>query len=71
MVQLGLPPNRVDLLTSISGVSFDEAWAGRIEGELGTVRANFIGRQELIQNKKSTGRLQDRADVEALGESGS
>jgi len=71
VVQLGLPPNRVDLLTSISGVSFDEAWAGRIEGELGTVRAHFIGRQELIQNKKSTGRLQDRADVEALGESGS
>ncbi len=67
VIQLGVPPNRVDLLTSITGVSFDEAWTGRAEGELGGVRANFIGRQALVLNKKATGRSQDRADLDALG----
>ena len=67
VIQLGRPPNRIDLLTSITGVSFDEAWAGRVESEIAGVRLNFIGRQALIQNKKSTGRSQDYADLEALG----
>jgi len=66
VVQLGVPPNRIDILTSITGVSFDEAWAGRVAAELGGVRVNFIGRRALIQNKRTTGRAQDRADVEAL-----
>jgi len=67
VIQLGMPPNRIDLLTSITGVSFDEAWAGRVEGEFAGIRVSFIGRQELIQNKKSTGRSQDYADLEVLG----
>jgi hypothetical protein len=66
VVQLGVPPNRVDLLTSITGVSFEEAWAGRIEAELEGLRVTFIGRQTLIQNKKLTGRTKDKADLEAL-----
>ncbi|HLY59665.1 MAG TPA: hypothetical protein VKV95_02760 [Terriglobia bacterium] len=65
-IQLGVPPNRIDLLTSITGVSFDRAWLGRIEGELGGTPAKFIGREALIQNKKSTGRPQDLADLAAL-----
>lgn len=68
VIQLGAPPNRIDLLTSITGVSFEEAWAGKVEAEIGGTRVNFIGREALIQNKKSTGRPQDWADLEALGE---
>jgi len=68
VVQLGLPPNRIDLLTSITGVSFEEAWAERIETVLEGMRVNFIGRQALIQNKKATRRPQDLADLAALGE---
>lgn len=67
VIQLGKPPFRIDLLTSINGVSFDEAWAGRVEGELAGMTVRVIGRQALVQNKKSTGRAQDRADLEALG----
>ncbi len=70
VVQLGVPPNRIDILTSITGVSFEEAWQGRAEAEVGGVRMNFIGRQALIQNKRSTGRPQDQADLVALGENG-
>jgi glycine cleavage system aminomethyltransferase T len=68
-VQLGVPPNRVDLLTSITGVTSDEAWAGRVEAVVGETRVNFIGRDALIRNKRLTGRPQDKADLEALGAS--
>ncbi|HUY15089.1 MAG TPA: hypothetical protein VMX16_15900 [Terriglobia bacterium] len=66
VIQLGTPPNRIDLLTSITGVPFGEAWAGRVEGELAGIQVKFIGRQALIQNKKSTGRSRDTADLEVL-----
>ncbi len=69
VIQLGLPPNRIDLLTSITGVSFDEAWPGRIEAAMEGTPVNFIGRQALIQNKRATRRPQDLADLAALGES--
>ena len=67
IVQLGVPPNRVDLLTAIDGVSFEEAWAGRAPGHLGSQAVSYIGRAELIRNKQTSGRAQDLADVEALG----
>ncbi len=70
VVQIGVPPNRIDILTTITGVSFEEAWADRVEADAGGVRANFIGRQALIRNKRLTGRAQDRADLESLGETG-
>jgi len=70
VVQLGVRPNRIDLLTSITGVSFEEAWAGKAQVDLEGVRVNFIGLRELIQNKKATDRAQDRADIEALGKNG-
>jgi len=50
-------------------VTFDEAWASRVEVEVGKTRVSLIGRKALIQNKRMTGRLQDKADLEALGES--
>ena len=66
VIQLGVAPNRIDLLTSITGVSFDEAWAGRSPAEVDGVPVNFIGRAELIRNKRSTARARDRADVSSL-----
>ncbi|MBZ5516880.1 MAG: hypothetical protein LAN62_18935 [Acidobacteriia bacterium] len=69
-IQLGVPPNRIDLLTSLTGVSFEKAWMGREDVELEGVPVHFIGRQALIQNKKATRRPQDLADLEALGEIG-
>jgi hypothetical protein len=69
VIQLGLPPNRIDLLTSITGVaSFDDAWPDRIEHELDGVPAQFISRRVLIANKRATGRRRDLSDLEALGE---
>ncbi len=66
VVQLGHPPNRIDLLTSISGVSFDEAWTGRVRGELGDRSVDFLGWDALIKNKTASDRDQDRADVKKL-----
>jgi hypothetical protein len=67
VIQLGVPPNRIDLLTSITGVSFEEAWAGRERVVVAETPVNFIGRDALILNKRLTGRTQDKADLEALG----
>ena len=69
VIQLGVPPNRIDLLTSLTGVTFDQAWASRVEAIVGETRVNFIGREALILNKRLTGRAQDKADLEALGAS--
>lgn len=66
VVQLGVPPNRVDFLNSITGVTFDEAWAGSVEGNYGARRVRYIGKNELIRNKEAAGRPQDRIDVEWL-----
>jgi hypothetical protein len=68
VVQIGLPPRRIDLLTSISGVEFPEAWAGRVEHAVAGLTVPFIGRAELVRNKRAAGRAKDIADLEALGE---
>ena len=68
VVQIGLPPRRIDILTSISGVGFDEAWSGRVTHEVGGLAVPFLGRAELVRNKRASGRTKDRADLEALGE---
>ena len=67
VIQLGVPPNRIDLLTSITGVPFDEAWGDRVDADLEGTRVSFISRQALIRNKRLTGRAQDKADLEVLG----
>ncbi len=64
--QIGVPPIRIDLVTSIDGVTFDEAWSERIESSYDYQRVHVLSRRHLIQNKKATGRLQDLADVEHL-----
>ncbi len=68
VIQLGLPPYRIDLLTGVSGVSFREAWDGRMESSFEDIRAPFIGRAELIRNKRASGRKKDLADLESLRE---
>lgn len=66
IVQLGVAPNRVDLITAIDGVSFEEAWADRIEGTFGSVPVSFLGRTSFVKNKQAAGRPQDLADIDAL-----
>ncbi len=67
VIQLGLVPNRIDLLTSITGVEVEDAWQRRVSAELDGVPVLFIDRGSLIKNKRATGRTQDWADLEALG----
>jgi len=67
VVQLGVPPVRVDILTSLTGVSSDEAFSGRVEGTYGGVSVYFLGRDQLVANKRALGRKRDLADIEALG----
>ncbi len=68
VIQLGVPPVRVDLLTSITGISWEEAFSGRVKGKYGEVPVNYIGREQFILNKRELGRKKDLADLEALGE---
>ncbi|MBZ5671973.1 MAG: hypothetical protein LAO04_19885 [Acidobacteriia bacterium] len=68
VIQLGVPPNRIDILTSITGIPFEQAWSERIQVDAEGIPVNFIGRQALVRNKRLTGRTQDKADLEALGE---
>jgi hypothetical protein len=67
VVQLGLPPRRIDLLTSLSGLTFAEAWDDRFEQDLDGLRVPFLGRRCLIRNKQATGRPRDLGDLDALG----
>lgn len=64
--QIGVPPRRIDLLTSLTALSFDEAWADRASGPLGGLEVPFIGRESLIRNKRALGRARDLADLESL-----
>jgi hypothetical protein len=68
VMQLGVPSVRIDLITSITGVAWDEAWAGRIAGHYGDVPVFYIGREQFVANKRATGRTKDVADLEMLGE---
>ena len=66
IVQLGVAPNRIDVMTFLSGVGFDEVWASREVGELDGLSVPFISRDLLKRNKVACGRLQDLADLEYL-----
>ena len=67
VVQLGVVPNRIDLLTSITGVTFEGAWPRRKNVILEGIAVPILGREDLILNKRATARPQDRADLESLG----
>jgi hypothetical protein len=68
VVQLGFPPVRVDIITSITGVSWEQARMGRVAGKFGDLSVYFIGRDDFIANKRALGRKKDIADLEAVGE---
>ncbi len=68
VVQLGVPPVRIDIITSITGVQWEQAQAGRVEGWFGDLRVCYIGRDDFIANKRALGRKKDIADLEAVGE---
>jgi hypothetical protein len=68
VVQLGLPPRRIDLLTELTGIAFDEAWLGRAVQNVDGLLVPFLGRRDFVRNKRATGRTRDLADLEALGE---
>lgn len=67
VVQIGLPPRRIDVLTAISGVPFEEAWPERVTHDVQGLAVPFIGRAALVKNKRAAGRAKDVADLEALG----
>lgn len=68
VIQLGVPPVRVDLLTSLTGVSWKAASAGSVAGKYGRLSVRFLGRKQFVANKRAVGRKRDLADLEALGE---
>jgi len=64
--QIGVDPVRIDVVTAIDGVTFDEAWNERVPARFGGIPTHVLSRALLIRNKRATGRLQDLADVERL-----
>ncbi|MSQ48420.1 MAG: hypothetical protein EXR78_08600 [Deltaproteobacteria bacterium] len=66
VIQLGQVPNRIDILTGISGVNFEEAWGSREKGSIADVAVFVISRELLIKNKQAANRDKDRGDVKLL-----
>lgn len=66
VVQFGFPPNRIDLLTSISGVNFSEAWESRVEDAIDGIKMIFISKPLLLRNKQATAREKDAGDISWL-----
>jgi hypothetical protein len=64
--QIGMPPLRIDVITAIDGVSFDEAWPARLLAKFADQPAAVLSREHLIRNKRASGRTQDMADLEWL-----
>jgi len=69
--QIGVSPRRIDILTTIEGVDFEEAWSERVTIEIDGLTVPIIGRKHLIANKRALGRQQDLADIERLLDGGS
>ena len=69
--QMGVAPNRIDIVTSIDGVTFDDAWPSRFTASYGDVPIAVLSRAHLIQNKRAVGRPQDLVDAALLEEFGS
>lgn len=66
--QIGVPPCRIDLLTGISGVSFEEAWPRRLEVQIEGLPVPVLGKDDFVKNKRAAGRPKDLADLALLGE---
>jgi hypothetical protein len=68
VIQLGYPPVRIDIVTSITGVGWAEAHQNRVAGKYGDITVYYIGREQFVTNKRAVGRKKDLADLEALSE---
>jgi hypothetical protein len=68
VVQLGVPPVRIDIITSLTGLTWETAYSGRSNGKYGDLEVFYLGRSQLIMNKKAIGRKKDQADLEVLGQ---
>jgi len=66
VVQLGVVPARIELLTDLTGLTFEDAWPGRVREAFGEIQVDFIGRDAFIRNKRATGRAKDLGDIEGL-----
>ena len=66
VIQLGYRPLRIDILTSVSNVAFDDAWKRKVEGSFGEQKVFFISKQDLILSKTGTGRPRDEQDLKDL-----
>jgi hypothetical protein len=66
VVQIGVPPRRIDLITQISGAEFAPAWQSRVVRTVDDLEVPFLDRETLLRNKRASGRLQDLADAAAL-----
>lgn len=64
--QMGVAPGRIDILTELTGIHFDDAWTARERGAFGDIEVDFIGRDAFIRNKRETGRAKDLGDIEGL-----
>jgi len=69
IIMLGRPPHRIDLITQIDGVAYEQAWAEKVAGFLDGIPVNFISLNNLIQNKEATGRDKDMVDAKSLRKS--
>ena len=64
--QIGVPPGRIDILTTLTALTFAEAWPGWMRRPFGDVDVDFIGREAFIRNKRATGHTKDLADIEGM-----
>jgi hypothetical protein len=64
--QMGVPPGRIDILTELTGLTFEQAWPSRIRRPFGEIEVDFIDRTSFLRNKRATGRLKDLSDIEGM-----
>lgn len=70
MLQMGVPPVQIHIMSAISGVEWDEAWSDRVGGPLGRHDVSFLSRDAFLRNKRAAGRPKDLADIDALAPGG-
>jgi hypothetical protein len=66
VIQLGFPPVRIDMITTLTGLNWQQIESGKVKGKFGTVEVFYLGKKEFIENKKALGRKKDLADIEAI-----
>jgi hypothetical protein len=66
IIQIGFIPNRIDIITEISGITFNEAFRNKVKGKIGKQEVFFLSPEDLLKNKKAAKRAKDLADAELL-----